>query len=76
MWLSKIILIVIVSFHADAVVGLERTVYSVPEAGMVVEICAIVYQPSGILCPIDTPFDVQLSTFDGSAGKSHIAAIL
>ena len=45
-------------------------------AGVVVEICAIVYQPSGILCAIDTPFDVQLSIFDGSAGKSHIAAAL
>ena len=53
-----------------AVVGLERTFYSVSEDVGVVEVCAIVYQPdSGITCPITFPFDVSLSTLDGSAGK-------
>ena len=35
----------------------------------VVEVCAIVYEPNGNLaCPISFPFDVSLSTEDGSAG--------
>jgi hypothetical protein len=48
-----------------AVVGLERTFYQVSEGVGVVEVCAIVYSPSGI-CPIAIPFDVALSTQDGT----------
>ena len=34
----------------------------------VIELCAVVFEPE-IECPIKFPFDVQLSTADGSAGK-------
>ena len=44
--------------------GLERT-YHVSEGVGVVEVCAIVYSPSGN-CPITIPFDVALSTQDGT----------
>ena len=39
-----------------------------PEDVGVVEVCAIVYSPT-IDCPIAFPFDVGLSTSDGSAGN-------
>ena len=54
-----------------AVVGLERTYYNVSESVGVVEVCAVVYQPTGV-CPIQFPFDVTLSTRDGSAGSVNI----
>ena len=55
-----------------AVVGLERTAYTVTEDVVVVEVCAIVYSPSpNNTCPINFPFDVRLSTSDGTAGKSN-----
>ena len=47
--------------------GLEKTFYNVSENVGVVEVCAIVYSPT-IDCPIEFPFDVGLSTSDGSAG--------
>ena len=47
--------------------GLERTMYSVSEDVVVVEVCAIVYSPA-IDCPIAFPFDVSLSTSDRTAG--------
>ena len=54
----------------DAVVGLEMTFYEVPEDVGVVKVCAIVYSPNGnIECPIEFPFEVFLSTTEGSAGK-------
>ena len=40
--------------------------YQVSEDVGVVEVCAIVYSPSGI-CPITIPFDVALSTLDGTS---------
>ena len=53
-----------------AVVGLERTFYEVMEEVGVVEVCVIVYQPDGgITCPIAIPFNVSLSTLDGTAGS-------
>ena len=48
--------------------GLERTVYNVLENVGVVEVCAIVYSPD-IDCPIQFPFNVSLSTRNGTAGK-------
>ena len=53
-----------------AVVGLERTSYTVAEdvSGGVVEVCSIVYSPN-LTCPIVHPFEVSLSTDDGTAGK-------
>ena len=55
------------SYTAEAVVGLEKTIYNVTEDVGVVEVCAIVYSPT-ITCPVAFPFDVILSTDDGSAG--------
>ena len=57
------------SYPSEAVVGLERTIITVQEDVGVVELCAIVYEPSGIDCPIAFPFDVHLSTWDGTAGE-------
>lgn len=58
--------------RAVAVVGLERTTYTVMEDVVAVEVCAIVYSPSpNNTCPINFPFDVRLSTSDDTAGKSN-----
>ena len=50
---------------SEAVVGLERTLYQVLEDVGVVEVCAIVYNPSGD-CPITLSFNVLLSSEDGT----------
>ena len=47
--------------------GLERTFYNVSEGVGVVELCTVVYEPN-ITCPIEFPFNVSLSTPDGTAG--------
>ena len=54
-------------FTSEAVVGLEKTSYSVSENVGLVETCVIVYSPT-IDCPIEFPFDVSLSTSDNTAG--------
>ena len=54
-----------------AVVGLERTFITVSEDVGVVELCAIVRSPV-ITCPIDYPFEVNLSTDDGTAGNNIV----
>ena len=54
-------------FISEAVVGLEKTIYSVSEYVGVLELCAIVYSPT-VDCPIVFPFDVSLSTSDNTAG--------
>ena len=51
-----------------AVVGLEETFYQVSETDGVVMVCVVIYEPD-IDCPIKFPFDVNLFTTDGSAGK-------
>ena len=56
-----------------AVVGLEQTFFRVMENVGVVELCAIVSSPD-CTCPIAFPFDVILSTADGTAGKVPIQA--
>ena len=56
------------TFTSEAVVGLEKTFYSITEDVGVIEACVIVYSPT-IDCPIEFPFDVRLLTRDGSAGK-------
>ena len=56
-----------------AVVGLERTFYQVSEDVGVVEVCAIVYSPN-VTCPIEFPFNVNLTTSDGSAGKYRLTS--
>ena len=48
--------------------GLEQTIFTVQEDVGVV-LCTIVYEPSGIDCPIDFPFDIRLSTWDDTAGE-------
>ena len=59
-----------VSFpHTEARVGLEQTFFNVIESVGVVEVCAIITFPS-INCPVEFPFDVGLSTEDGTAGKT------
>ena len=57
----------VLSYIPVAEVGLETTAYEVDEDVVVVEVCAVVLSPS-IPCPIDFPFDVALSTNNGSAG--------
>ena len=55
-------------YCAGARVGLEQTFFREIEDMGVIELCAVVFQPN-IECPIKFPFDVQLYTADGSAGK-------
>ena len=47
--------------------GLEMTFFSVSEGVGYVELCAYVSFPE-ITCPIEFPFEVGLSTADGTAG--------
>ena len=52
-----------------AVVGLEETLYRVMERVGTVEVCAIFYQPPAIVaCPAPFPFNVSISTRNGTAG--------
>ena len=54
-----------------AVVGLEETLYRVMEGVGTVEVCAIFYQPpANVACPTPFPFDVSISTRNGTAGNS------
>ena len=52
---------------AGATVGLEQTFFHVMEGVGYVELCANLAFPV-ITCPIEFPFDVSLSTADGTAG--------
>ena len=63
-------------FPAVAVVGLERTRYMVTETIGLVEVCAIVHEPTEQmeLCPISFPFDVVISTTDDTAGTDYYTA--
>ena len=56
------------SYSAGARVGLEQTFFRENEDVGGIELCAVVFEPD-IECPIKFPFDVQLYTADGSAGK-------
>ena len=42
--------------------------YTVSEDEGMVEVCAVVFFPSGS-CPIQFPFDIRLATGGGTAGK-------
>ena len=53
-----------------AVVGLERTQYSVSEDVGAVEVCAVVTRPN-IDCPIEFTFTVHFSTVNETAGCSY-----
>ena len=55
--------------HTDAVVGLERTSYTVSGPVGSLEICAQVTSPQ-ITCPIEFPFTVGLSVENSFAGMS------
>ena len=67
----------LIDIYTAAVVGLERTVYTVSEDDGIVEVCAIVTSPD-IVCPIEFPFEVSLSTSttDGTAGVRGHSSIL
>ena len=52
---------------AGAVVGLDKTLYSVGEDVELVEVCVVVHTPT-ISCPIQFPFNVSLNVFTGNAG--------
>ena len=54
-------------YSAGATVGLEQTFFRVMQGVGYVELCASV-SFSEITCPIEVPFDVSLSTADGTAG--------
>ena len=54
----------------EAVVGLERTFFTVSEDVGVVELCASILEPA-IECPIEFPFNVILSTTDKTAGMYY-----
>ena len=56
-------------FLLVAVVGLEQILFNVSEDAGVVELCAVVYQPANIECPIAFPFDIHFATSDDTAGK-------
>ena len=43
--------------------------YTVSEDEGIVEVCVVVFFPNGS-CPIQFPFDIRLSTGDGTAGKT------
>ena len=51
----------------EAVVGLERIIFTVSEDVGVVELCARVFEPD-IDCPIEFPFNIILSSTDRTAG--------
>ena len=53
-----------------AVVGLEETFYQISETDGVVVVCVVIYEPD-IICLIEFPFDVSLSTTVGFAGKTN-----
>ena len=53
-----------------AVVGLEQTFFRVEEDVGLIQICVNVSFPE-INCPIAFPFEVLLSTADGTAGKLY-----
>ena len=57
--------------YTDAVVGLERTSYTVSGPVGSLEICAQVTSPQ-ISCPIEFPFTVGLSVESSAAGMSLI----
>ena len=56
--------------HAGAVVELEQTFFNVSEEVKVIELCVYVSYPP-VECPIEFPFDVRVSTADGTASKLH-----
>ena len=55
-----------------AVVGLERTQYSVSEDVSAVEVCAVVTRPN-IDCPIEFTFTVHFSAVNETAGCSYFS---
>ena len=61
--------------YAVAVVGLEQTFFRVSEDVGVVELCANVSSPV-IDCPIKFPFEVQLSTCDGTASTTSFTVCM
>ena len=52
-------------------VGLEHTLFKISNDVGMVELCAVVYQPANVECPIEFSFNVRLATMDGTAGKIY-----
>ena len=52
-----------------AIVRLEEVLHGVSEGVGVLELCVVVSFPK-MDCPISFPFNISLSTSDGSAGKT------
>ena len=61
--------------YVGAVVGLEQTFFRVSGDVGVVELCANVSFPV-IDCPIKFPFEVQLSTCDGTASTANFTVCM
>ena len=47
--------------------GLEKTYFNTTESVGMIELCAKIIFPE-VNCPVTFPFDVRLSTADGTAG--------
>ena len=62
--------IVVLYIPPVAVVGLERTFYSISEDVGAVEVCAVVTRPN-IDCPIEFTFTIHISTVNETAGCSY-----
>ena len=58
------------SHSLGPVVGLEQTFFRVEEDVGLIQICVKVSFPE-INCPIAFPFEILLSTADGTAGKVY-----
>ena len=59
---------------AAAVVGLERTYYSVSESDGTLLVCAVLSDPSGT-CPLNFTFIVDIQMSGGNAGKYRMYAL-
>ena len=53
-----------------AVVGLEKTFYTVTQEDEMIDVCVVVKNPNyeGEECPVASSFDIVISTVDDSAG--------
>ena len=65
---TSVEMIIVCDLFTGAVVGLEKTSYTVSENVGAVEVCTIVHN-SNLPCPIDHPFEVGLLTESDTAGN-------
>ena len=51
---------------------MESAVYQVSEDGGSVEVCAVIWSPPGVVCPVNFSISVTVTTSDETAGtKLH-----